>query len=305
MPSFSRRRFIEGTVVGAGLVALPFRRVVAATLTPDIIEVEGTDHKKMVAAAVEALGGIKQFVHKGDMVVLKPNAAFANPPDWGTTTHPDTVAAMAQLCLDAGAKQVLVIEYPQAKGQKCLDRCGLTAAMALVPGVKVKVLGADDDFKTTKVQGGVACTSTDVAKAVLSADVLINLPAAKAHTQGIVSFGLKNAMGLIKDRQAFHTMFDLQQGIADLNRVIKPQLTIVDATRALLTNGPAGPGETSNPNRMIAGRNVVSVDAYSLGVARFNQRQLTVADVPHIALAGKAGLGEVEVAKLKVKKVTA
>jgi uncharacterized protein (DUF362 family) len=100
-------------------------------------------------------------------------------------------------------------------------------------------------------------------------------------------------------------MFDLHQGIADLGRVIRPQLTIVDATRALLTNGPAGPGETAEPGRMVAGVDVVAVDAYALGVARFNQRQMTTADARHILLAGKAGIGQADVSKLRVKKVKA
>ena len=305
MPRITRRRFIEGSVATVGLAALPLKRVLAATSTPDLVEVEGSDPKKMVAAALDALGGIKQFVKKGDLVVIKPNAAFANPADWGTTTHPDTVAAMAELALGAGAKQVLVVEYPQAKGQKCLDRCGLTVALAALPAVKVKLLGGDEDFKATKIAGGIACTTTDVAKAVLSADVLINLAAAKAHGQTGVSFCLKNHMGLIRDRQVFHTMFDLHQGIADLGRIIKPQLCLVDATRALLTNGPAGPGETATPNKMVAGRNIVSVDAYALTLARFNGRQMTPADALHIAHAAKAGLGELDLGKLKIKKVAA
>jgi uncharacterized protein (DUF362 family) len=87
--------------------------------------------------------------------------------------------------------------------------------------------------------------------------------------------------------------------------VIVPHLTILDATRALLTNGPAGPGETSTPGRMIAGRKVTSVDAYSLTVAKFNSKTMTPADARHIEFAGKAGLGEIDVAKMKVKKVNA
>jgi uncharacterized protein (DUF362 family) len=87
--------------------------------------------------------------------------------------------------------------------------------------------------------------------------------------------------------------------------VIKPNLTILDATRALLTNGPAGPGETTTPGRIVAGRKVASVDAYGLTVAKFNSKTMTPADARHIEFAGKAGLGEVDVAKLKVKKVNA
>ncbi|OGQ91612.1 MAG: hypothetical protein A2289_00510 [Deltaproteobacteria bacterium RIFOXYA12_FULL_58_15] len=271
--------------------------------SPDIVDVEGTDHAAMVKTAIDGLGGINKFVRKGDYVVLKPNAGFANPEAWGTTTHPQTVLAVAKMCLEAGAKKITLVEFPLGKGMKCLERCGIAAVVENMPEVSIKILGVESDFKQVKVKGGVALQSTDIAKQVLSADVLINIPAAKHHSATGVSLGLKNAMGLIYDRQTFHTHIDLQQGIADLGRVIKPTLTIVDATRALLTNGPAGPGESSTPNRMIAGFNVVSVDAYTLGVARFGNRQLQVSDVPHIRLAGEAGLGETDVKKLRIKQV--
>ena len=71
-----------------------------------------------------------------------------------------------------------------------------------------------------------------------------------------------------------------------------------------LPSRPSGPGETSKPGRMVAGANVVSVDAYALQVARFGGRNLKPADVPHIKLAAKAGLGEANIAKLKVEKVS-
>ncbi len=301
MKVITRRSFVGGSIAVAA--TLKYGRAFAGA-EPDIVDVSGSDPAKMVAAALGALGGIGKFVKKGDFVVIKANAGFANPPAWATTTHPDTVAAIAKACLDAKAKEVLILEFPQGKPEKCFERCGLNAALASLPAVKTKLL-TPADFQKIDVKGGVVLKSVEVAKAVLSADVLINVPAAKQHNQSGVSLGLKNHMGLIKDRQAFHTAMELHQAIADLGRVIVPQLTILDATRALLTNGPAGPGDVSQPGRMVAGRKVTSVDAYGLTVAKFNNKTMTPAEARHIELAAKAGLGEIEIAKLKVKKVTA
>jgi hypothetical protein len=55
---------------------------------------------------------------------------------------------------------------------------------------------------------------------------------------------------------------------------------------------------------MVAGRSVVSVDAYGLTLARFNQKQMTPADAKHIEIAGKSGFGEIDLAKLNVRKIT-
>jgi uncharacterized protein (DUF362 family) len=300
----TRRTFLGVSVAAVAGLEHADALAAAAPAGPDLVEVSGTDVPAMVKAAFDALGGIGKFVRAGDYVVLKPNAGFANPAVWGSTTNPDVVVAVAKLCLDAKAKQVLVVEYPQAKGAVCLERCGLTAALATVPAVKVKVLtGAPGEYQKTEIKDGVSLKSVELSKAFLSADVFINLPVAKHHFQAGVSMGLKNFMGLIQDRQAFHTTLDLHQAIADLGRVCKPQLTVLDATRALITNGPAGPGETVTPNKILAGRMVASVDAYALTLARFNQKQLTPADVKHIELAGKAGLGAIDLAKLDVKKV--
>jgi uncharacterized protein (DUF362 family) len=297
----TRRGFV-GASLGAA-VALKLNPSFAGD-TPDIIDVSGSDPKKMVAAALDALGGIGKFVKSGDFVVLKANAGFANPPEWGTTTHPDTVAAVAKACLDAKAKQVVIVEFPQGQADKCFDRCGIGPAVTALAGVKTKLLTAAD-FQKVDIKGGVSLKSAEIAKIVLSADVLISIPACKAHRETGVSFGLKNNMGLVKDRQAFHTQLDLHQAIADLARVVTPSLTILDGTRALLTNGPAGPGDTATPGRIIAGKSIVSVDAYGLTLARFNGKNMTPADAKHIKLAEDAGLGKSDIKGLNIKKLKA
>jgi uncharacterized protein (DUF362 family) len=301
MKIISRRSFIGGSIVA--VAAMRYTPVLAADAV-DIVDVTGKDpldRKKMVVDALDALGGIGKFVKKGDFVVLKANAGFAAPVDWGVTTHPDTVAAVAEACLNAKAKRVLLVEFPQGKGMLCLERCGVKAALEKLK-VEIKLLGPDD-FQKVDVKKGVALKSVELSKDILSADVVINIPTAKAHNETGVSLALKNNMGLIRDRQAFHTQLDLQQAIADLATVASSHLVIVDGTRALLTNGPAGPGETSTPCRIIAGKAIASVDAYALGLARFNGKNLTAAGVRHIMLAGELGLGQTDVSKLKVKKI--
>lgn len=298
----TRRRFLKSTIALAA--AAQTTEVLAADAT-DVVDVSGTDASAMTVAAIGALGGIKAFVHPGDYVVLKANAGFPNPPAWATTTAPDIVATVARLCLEAKAKQVVVLEFPQGKvPEKCVERCGLAAALAPMPQVKLKLLGPTD-FVQVEVPGGVELKSVEIAKALKSADVFINMPIAKNHVDAGVSFGLKNHMGLIKDRRAFHNQYSIHQAVADLGRVIKPHLTILDGTRVLLTNGPNGPGDVATPNRIIAGRNIVCVDTYGLTLAQFNNKQMSVADVKHIELAGKAGLGKTDLASISVKKLSA
>jgi uncharacterized protein (DUF362 family) len=316
----SRREFLGGSVALASLAACRGEReatpepaaarprqtaVDGPPGTAAVVDVRGRDPAAMVAAALAALGGIDAFVTAGQRVVVKPNGAFPTPPEWGATTHPQTVAAVVRACLDAGAAEVAVIEYPsRGRGRFCLDRCGIAGALAGLPRVAIQVLDDGSEFRRVAIEGAAELTSVDIAGAVLDADVLINLPAAKAHATARVSFGLKNAMGLIRDRRALHRM-DLDLAIADLARVIVPDLTLLDATRALLDNGPAGPGATATPGRIIAGRDRVAVDAVGLTTARFYGQELTPGQVPHLAHAARIGLGMADLDQIRATVVDA
>lgn len=59
-----------------------------------------------VRQAVDLIGGISSFVKPGDRVVIKPNLAYPCPPP--ATTDPAVVEAVARLCVEAGARDVLV-----------------------------------------------------------------------------------------------------------------------------------------------------------------------------------------------------
>ncbi|MFH1812008.1 MAG: DUF362 domain-containing protein [Pseudomonadota bacterium] len=303
MNRMNRRRFLESTAAAVGIAALPLpRRLSAAPAIPDLVDVQGGDPARRVNAALDALGGIGRFVSRGDRVVLKANAGFANPPEWATTTHPEVVLAVARACVQAGARSVTVVENPTGSPGKCFKRCGLEAAFRALPEVELRLLGGDD-FRALRIRDGISLKRTAVARQVLEADCFINLPVAKSHSAATVTFGLKNHMGVIQDRLSFHTLLDLHQAVADLARVVRPRLTLLDATRALLTNGPSGPGEVVTLDRLVAGRDIVAVDSYGLGLAEFQHRKLRVDDVRHIALAARAGVGRADVAALQLRKI--
>jgi len=100
----NRREFLKRSAqyaaVGAASVTLPamIERVYAAEKGPDIIVANGNPGPA-TRAAVNAFGGMGSFVKKGDKVVIKPNMSFPNPPDWGSTTHPDVVRELTMMCV--------------------------------------------------------------------------------------------------------------------------------------------------------------------------------------------------------------
>jgi uncharacterized protein (DUF362 family) len=109
-------------------------------------------------------------------------------------------------------------------------------------------------------------------------------------------------MGLIWDRWSFHSKYDIDQALADLATVIKPQLTILDATRALVSGGPGGPGEVVKPNLIIAGIDPVAVDSYTVSIAPWYGQNFKGRQVKHLLLANQRGLGKIDLDQLKILK---
>ena len=308
----SRRQFlrtIAGLAFAAGATSAleRFTSYAKAGESPekvDLAVIKSALPEAAVIAAVEALGGISEFVKSGDVVVIKPNMAFPNPPGWGSTTNPEVVSAMVKLCIDGGARSILIIDHPQARPEQCLKRTGIAAACKKLGSKKVRVSMETEqrDYKEVRLENAKALEKAQIHKALLRADVFINIPVAKSHSATGTSFGMKNLMGLIWDRKYLHQQIDLHQGIADLSTFIKPSLIVVDATKVLTTRGPEGSGRTEELDTVIAGTDPVAADSYAVTLSRWNGRGYAPGDVKHIAAASAMQLGEMNLDKLSVKK---
>ncbi len=250
--------------------------------------------------ALEAMGGISRFVKKGQRVVLKPNMSFSRTPESATTTHPLVVATVAQACIEAGAQQVLILDHTLHRAELCLERAGIREACKNIPGVHVFALQERKFFREVKIPNGKVLESVEAVKEILDGHVLINIPVAKSHSATGVSLGMKGLMGLIWDRESFHSQYNISQAIADLGTVIKPVLTILDATRALVSGGPGGPGEVRKPNLIVAGTDPVAVDSYGVSIVPWYGQNFKGRQVEHLLAAHQKGLGKIDIDQLRV-----
>ncbi len=255
--------------------------------------------------ALESLGGISRFVEKGNRVILKPNMSFARTPDFGATTHPQVVAAVAEACIQAGAAKVVILDHTLHRPELCLERTGIREACKTIPRTHVATFQERKFFKEIKIPQGKALDRVEVIQEVLESDLLINLPVAKSHSATGISFGIKGLMGLIWDRESFHSRLNINQALVDLATAIKPRLTILDATRALISGGPGGPGEVKKLNLIIAGTDPVAVDSYGVTVAPWYGQNFKGRQVEHLLIAHQRGLGKIDTDQLKIYKGTA
>jgi uncharacterized protein (DUF362 family) len=297
----TRRKFLEMAGAGAALGLIGGPSLSFAKEEYDLVVISG-EPAAATRKALEALGGISHFVKKGQRVVLKPNMSFARTPEIAATTHPLVVATVAQACMEAGASQVLVLDHTLHRAELCLERTGIRDACKKISGVHVLTLQERKFFREVKIPQGKALERVEIMKEVLDSQVLINIPVAKSHSATGISMGMKGLMGLIWDRESFHSQYNMNQAIADLGTVIKPQLTILDATRALVSGGPGGPGEVKKPNLIIAGMNPVAVDSYGVSIVPWYGQNFKGRQVEHLLISHQRGLGKIDIEQLKVLK---
>jgi uncharacterized protein (DUF362 family) len=291
-----RRLGLGVAAVGLGQVALGQKA--GRQQQPVVVVAEKDKPAELVRKAIKALGGMSRFVKKGNRVLIKPNIAFARPPEGAANTNPEVVAELVQLCFEAGAKEVIVLDYTLDPARITYEMSGIAKA-AEAKGARV-VYVSPRDFVPIEVPKGKILSAYDVRvlKQVLDADVFINVPIAKTHGSARLTLGMKNLMGIIQDRGAWHRSGDLHQCIADFITAVKPHLTVIDAIRILASGGPKGPGRVEQKDTIIASTDIVAADAYATTLFG-----LTPNDVPHIIKAAELGVGVADLKRVKIVKV--
>ncbi len=300
MEDISRRQFIiKGAVAGAALTSFSaFSNLTSAGFETELVAVKNGSAAAMVRKAVEELGGMARFVRKGQTVLLKPNIGWDRLPEQAANTNPEAVGEMVKMCLEAGASRVRVLDRTCNQPQRCYTRSGIEKA-AKDAGAEVRHI-IESRFQMVQIPDGQIVKSWPFYKDVLESDVFINMPIAKDHSISRVTLGFKNIMGLLGgDRGDLHNKFMTK--IVDINLAIKPSLTIIDAYRILLKNGPSGGNlaDVAETKTMIAGTDRVAVDAYAATLFDVDSKELE-----YLKIAEDRGLGKRDLAKVKTKEIT-
>jgi uncharacterized protein (DUF362 family) len=258
---------------------------------------KGTSADSNVKRAVAAVGGMRHFVHAGDTVVIKPNVAHALAPKYAVTTSPGVVASLVLLARAAGASRVLVMDNSSGGAPSaCYAASGVAAAVKAAGGTMV-VMGAPG-FKTYTIPGHLL-KQHPVYSAIVNANVLINVPIAKQHHSTGLTLAGKNMMGAISDRTRLHQL-GLSESIAEINALLRPELTVIDAMRILVRNGPGGGSlaDVAVKNTVVACADWVAADAYTTRL--FGKAP---GFVPYISAATRMGLGRGTLSGVTIRNV--
>jgi hypothetical protein len=188
---------ISGAVGFYGASGIPFTVFAPAQAEPasrrfiieGIGQTEGYSIKELATRVFDAAGGMTRFVSKGDVVAIKPNISWARQPALAATTNPVVLEAVIELCYEAGAKKVRIVDNTINDARRCF---AITGA-----GIVAKKTDADLVFPRSSLMrrmkiNGDRLDVWPVFTPLIEADKVINLPIAKTHSLSSLTLGIKN-----------------------------------------------------------------------------------------------------------------
>ncbi|MCP2620076.1 DUF362 domain-containing protein [Candidatus Aminicenantes bacterium AC-334-K16] len=289
-----RRAFIKDLAWGSLVFSLhPWSFAQSTSSGPQVAFVQGDSPGQLVTTAISLLGGMSKFISRGDVVVVKPNIGWDRTPQQAACTNPEVVATVVKLTLEAGAKEVKVLDNPCNPARRTYARSGIAKA-AKAAGAKVFF---PNPHRLKKIPlHGEWLKEWEVYTDFIEADKIINVPIAKHHSLSRLTMGMKNWLGALGgNRNQLHQKLD--QAMVDLASFFKPALTILDAYRILWRNGPQG-GRLSDvklAKTLIASQDYVAVDA--LGATLF---EIKPDELPFLQIAYQKGQGEIYREKMNI-----
>lgn len=238
--------------------------------------------EKAAHRVIEQIGGMSSVMRGAKIAILKPNFVAGRNAMTGSTTSFALLKAVAEEVHACGAEPVLC-ETPGTE----FDRDATYTILGVekfcaendIHILRVDPEGGEKDWIELRPQGAKRLHRFRIPR-ILNEACLINLPVLKTHVISTMTLGMKNPMGILPlpDRRSMHT-FGIDQCIVDMNRGIKPDLTIVDGSVGQDGEGPLY-GDKADLQVLVAGRNSLAVDLVSCQVVGVKPR-----DIPHLKLA--------------------
>ena len=251
-----------------------------------------------VKNAIDDLGGIRRFVKRGDTVLLKPNLLSAKVPEAAATTHPSIVQAAGEIVKDCGGK-IIIGDSPAIGSWSNITK--KTGMSGVADRLGARLVHFDKPVQIKKNERHLF-KLLKISKDVMEADVIINLPKLKTHTQMYLTLGVKNMFGCVvgkkkpqlhmeagKDSRQFARM------LVEIYGSIAPALTIIDGIIGMEGNGP-GSGTPKPVGLILASNEAVAMDRIICEIIGAEPEKLFI-----LAAAKELGYGNAELNEIQVK----
>ncbi len=221
---------------------------------------------------------------RNKQVLVKPNICIDHPPEKGATTHPALIDAIISLGKDFGAN-IIVGDGPivGVKG-KVFNKTGVAQVCKKhdVPLVNFN----SEKGKVVRSDNPLAFREALIANSYFEADTIVNLPIFKSNTLYWLSAALKNMKGFLvgKEKHKPHSI-DVPKCVADLNKMLRQDLVIMDGLIGMMGDGPAA-GKPANAKLLIGSFDPLAVDAVTAKLMGF-----PLDKIPMLKWAEQVGVG--------------
>jgi len=264
-----------------------------------------TGRRALIEKALELIGGIQSTLPSGSRVLVKPNVAFYARD---ATTEPDVVASITEIVRET-SPEALIVGDSSVRGYDtttAFKSSGIAEAVKNI-GVECRSL-AEDSVEAIDIPNGVTIRKVSTYRTVRESTFIISVPKLKRHGSTEVTISLKNMIGVVTDDEKGRFHRDgINQSIADLNSTLKPNLTIIDATRVMTERGPTG-GKMVELNTIMASRDPVAADLIAaevlFGLDGKSSPNDAADGIVHIWKAAELGVGSADRSKIKVLEAT-
>ena len=246
---------------------------------------------------VEEILGAFPLSWEGKRVLVKPNILGPYPPEKGITTHPSLVRSLVKALKKRGAA-CWVGDNPGLSGYAANERC------ARVSGILEAADGGYVNFAKETVQVSLESRFLDklvISRAVLDADLLINVPKFKTHVQTQITGAVKNMFGILAGAEKARVHHAVprprrfSEALVDIYRVRVPDLTLMDAVVGMEGNGPSGK-DLRPVGKVLASRNGVCLDGLMASMMG-----IPVRSVDYLDIAWQRGMGEIDPARMDIQ----
>lgn len=245
---------------------------------------------------LDFLGGLESYINPGDTVLLKPNLLQAKPPEEYITTHPALVEAVINLVKDAGGIPQ-VGDSPGAFQRGMEMYWKVTGLAEVCKRLDVELVNFETAGSYHKTRNG---RDYHIAKPVLDADLLINLPKIKTHGLTQFTCAIKNLYGTVPGftKVEYHKQApqpsQFAELVVDIFALNQPCLHIVDGVIGMEGSGPSS-GDPRELGIILAGTDGVALDSFITHTLGRDPLE-----IPTNRIAYQQGLGESDINKIKI-----
>jgi len=266
----------------------------------DVVVLKTSDDaiEHTVRTLFEIAGGIGKYISAGERVLVKPNFLAPKKSATGVTTDLRLIEAIVRTVLDRNAVPVVGEGVPMAfDADTTFKRLGVRR---LADEYGIELINMDQyPSEVVTIEDALVLKEIPISKLVFEVDKIINVPVMKTHSLTTVTLGMKNLKGCVPGAHKLtpHRL-GVSKSVVDLNTVIKPTFTVMDAIECMEGNGPMN-GRPKRMDLLLGSDDVLALEivaAKVMGVDPYTVR--------HIQLACDKGIGEYESDNIRVLGVS-